>query len=520
MTPGDVISGPVFVAGPPGAGKSTLSRAAAELLDVAWLDTDLEIERRLGLSPADLIRRRGELALRAEERSMVGDLDDAPRLVALGGGAWIDADVRALVRGRGPVVGLTAEPDQLWRRIEAAGATRPLCPDRLAFDALMTDRQPFYERVDRVVTADDPEAGARTLARAAQDLGFVKLTLDGATTRILAGRDLSRATAGAVAEHAPSRPVLVIEDAGAPAELRDAYALALRHQVSRVVRQELPGGEAVKTWASLGAALESALREGCGRQSVIVGIGGGAVCDLAAMVAGLLGRGAPLVLVPTTLLAQVDAAIGGKAAVNLGGNKNQVGLFAPASDVLVDLDFLASLDATRLSEGLAETYKAALLSSELDRAQLMADCAATLRTVLRAIQTKCRIVEADPRERGARRLLNLGHTWGHAVEAASAHDVPHGHAVAIGLAFIARWSAQHGGLDPSTRDLVIEDLQQLGLPTRTPPELVEPALARLRSDKKGDAERVALIALRAVGRAEIVEHSWKELEAELLRLEE
>jgi 3-dehydroquinate synthetase/shikimate kinase len=518
MTKSHAIRGPVFVAGPPGAGKSTLSRMAADQLALAWLDTDDEVERRIGLTPAGLIEQRGEPALRAEELDIVSELEANPMLVALGGGAWIDPATRAEARRRGPVVGLTADRDVLWSRIQGGRERRPLCPNREQFDRLMDEREPIYARTDATVRTDGA-APDRALLDAVHGLGFVAIDMGVASTRVVVGHALAATTGAAVADLEPTRPVFVLEDANAPASLRAAHVEAVARLGVPLVRHELPGGEAVKTWRLLGDLLEDAVAQGCGRQSVVVGIGGGAVCDLAAMLGGLLGRGAPLVLVPTTLLAQVDAAIGGKAAVNAGDQKNPVGLFAPARDVIADLDFLASLDRERLGEGLAESYKAALLSSDADRAALVDSRQPTVDSVLRSIETKARIVTADPWEAGLRKVLNLGHTWGHAVEAASDHRIPHGHAVAIGIAFIARWSAAKGLSNAETRDRILADLKHLGLPAATPRQLFEPALTKLRADKKGGRARVDLVALRGVGRPEIVNHSWEELERELLELE-
>jgi len=517
MTTGHSIQGPVFVAGPPGAGKSSLSRVAAERLALSPLDTDDEVERRSGLNPAALISHRGEAALRSEERRIVSELDGDPRIVALGGGAFVDADTRAAVRRLGPVIGLEGNRETFWSRVAREPGQRPLCPDRVSFDRLLDERDSAYARTDIAVRSDGPEPET-ALVDAIAELGFVSVRLGDETTRVVVGRGLARAAGAATAELAPSRPILVVEDAKVPSPLRHSYTEALERW-GPVIRREVPGGEDVKSWSLLGSILEEAVAGGCGRQSVVVGVGGGAVCDLSAMVAGLLGRGAPLVLVPTTLLGQVDAAIGGKAAVNLQGGKNLAGLFAPAREVVVDLDFLASLDGDRLREGLAETYKAALLSSRRDRDELMGSREPTVASVLRAIEAKARIVSADPKELGVRRLLNLGHTWGHAVESASGHQIPHGHAVAIGLAFIARWSADRGLTEPHVRDLVLSDLDALGLPTKAPREVVEPAIALLRADKKGSATHAQLVALRDFGRIETIRYSWETLETELLRLE-
>jgi len=520
MSARPAIRGPVFVAGPPGAGKTTLSKAVAGQLAVAWLDTDHEIARQTGTSPAEIVARFGASALRREERRVVEGLNASPRLVSLGGGAFIDPNTRAAIRRRGPVVALRAGRDTLWARLQRQASTepRPLCADRSEFERLMDERDPLYARADLRASSEDSD-GETSLLTTLHDLAFCTLRFPDRTTRIVIGRDLAQAAGAAAAECEPTRPVFLIEDAKVPARRRDAYASALDTSTGPVERYAVPGGEIVKSWAGLGDALEAALRAGCGRQSVVVGLGGGATCDFAAMVAGLLGRGAPLTLIPSTLLAQVDAAIGGKAAVNASGGKNLMGLFRPASDIIVDLELLESLDETTLGEGLAEAYKAALLSSESDRAALLDARSPSVITVARAIATKVRIVESDPWERGDRRRLNLGHTWGHAVEAAAQGAIAHGHAVAIGLGFIARWSADRGLLAPDVRDQILRDLADLGLPCTTPQTLVPSALERLRSDKKGSTRAVDLIALRGIGHTEIVQYSWSELEADVLRLE-
>ncbi len=513
------LNGPVFVAGPPGVGKSTLSRRAAKRLGVPLLDTDEEVERRTGRAPADLIASASEARLRAEEHDVVTEVGPAPSLVALGGGAWIDERTRHEVRARGPVIGLVAPTPELWRRISSDANPRPLAATLHALDRLVAERSAIYERTDLALATDaDADQVCTALAEAAAGVRFLSVPAGAVTSRVLVGRGLARAAASAVSQLEPLRPALFIEDEGAPRALRDAYADALSSQVGPFVRVPLAGGESVKSWDGLGALLETALASGCGRQSVVIGLGGGAVCDLAATAAGLLGRGAPLVLVPTTLLGQVDAAIGGKTAVNLGATKNPVGLFHPAGEVIVDLDFLASLDEAHAAEGRAEMYKTALLAGEDAMTRLLEE-GATIETITAALQTKGRIVSADPHERGLRKTLNLGHTWGHAVEAASNHALSHGASVAIGLAFIARLSERRGMAATGFSERVTADLKALGLPTHTPGELLEAALTKLRADKKGDREAVDLIVLRSPGEVDSMTMAWHELEEELRNLE-
>src|SRR5690606_5974049 len=160
-------------------------------------------------------------------------------------------------------------------------------------------------------------------AAAAEALELIHADVGGTRSRIVVGRDLAGACAGAVAALDPARPVLLVLDGGVPSEARARYRGAIE-AVAPTTVVEVEGGESSKGWNELGQILELALAAGCGRQSVVVVVGGGATCDLGALAASLLGRGAPVVLVPSTLLSQVDASVGGKTAVNHGGGRNLI----------------------------------------------------------------------------------------------------------------------------------------------------------------------------------------------------
>ncbi|MEL7370971.1 MAG: 3-dehydroquinate synthase family protein, partial [Myxococcota bacterium] len=296
---------------------------------------------------------------------------------------------------------------------------------------------------------------------------------------------------------APSRPVVVIQDEGIPAATRRQW-LAPLSELYPIVDISGPGGEAMKSWTMLGDVLERALAGGAGRQSVVVGLGGGATCDLAGMAASLLGRGAPLILVPSTLLAQVDASVGGKAAVNSGTGRNLIGAFHAAKEVLIDPDLLDSLSAEELRSGLAELVKMAVMFDAQLFERLVDDGQIDAATIARAIELKADVVGRDPFERNERRLLNFGHTLAHGIEAASEYRWRHGDAVAVGMAAMLRWAAAEGWLATETKEHILNGFRKLALPVAAPLELVKQAVGFVGQDKKADGANITIVTLSDV----------------------
>ena len=274
----------------------------------------------------------------------------------------------------------------------------------------------------------------------------------------------------------------------------------------------LPDRDQAKTLAVAERAYDSLARFGLGRHDTVVGIGGGSVTDLAGFVAGTWLRGVEAVYLPTTLLAAVDASIGGKSGVNLAG-KNLVGVFWHPSRVVIDIDILESLPPTLLREGLAEALKAGLIDDvELFESLETEGLGAPLEEVVtRAIVVKAGIVDRDERETGDRALLNLGHTLGHAIEFAS--RLSHGESVGLGLVAAARISESHFGFIHSDR--VIKAVQGLGLPvTVTGPDRAR-VVDLLGHDKKRDAEGIRMVLLDDIGSPKIVHVSEQEIDAGL-----
>ncbi len=255
----------------------------------------------------------------------------------------------------------------------------------------------------------------------------------------------------------------------------------------------IPAGESAKSWASVEAILDRALALGLTRAGTIAGVGGGVVCDVAAFAASIYMRGCRLILAPTTLLAMVDAALGGKTGINFGGFKNMVGTFRPASEVHVCIGALASLPEREYHSGLAEVIKTAALGDEelfgmleKERARFLARDAALLReAVPRCVAVKVRIVQEDLTERGPRAWLNLGHTFGHALEAVTGMERhTHGEAVAWGMARAMELGVRAGVTRPAWAGRLAALLEAYGFRTRIEDVDAGALLEAMGKDKK------------------------------------
>ncbi len=270
-----------------------------------------------------------------------------------------------------------------------------------------------------------------------------------------------------------------------------------------VAYRELPAGERTKCLASYGQLLEAAAEAGLTRSGLVVALGGGVIGDLAGFVAATYMRGVALVQVATSLLAMVDSSVGGKTAVDLPQGKNLVGAFWQPELVLCDLDALRTLPAEYLSDGMGEVVKYGVMADPELFGWLQEPLAGQEgRVVERCVSIKRDVVEADEREGGARKMLNLGHTVGHAIERLSDFSVPHGHAVAAGCAIMARACAAKGLCTAQDAARIVDELRAQGLPTGTDyaaDDLFQAALA----DKKRVGDAIDVVLIRGVGTSEV-----------------
>lgn len=536
----------MFLIGFMGAGKTTVGRLLAGRLGRPFVDLDEVIAIRAGRSIPEIFAAEGEARFRQREAEALDAASGSEAIVAVGGGAPAWGDNLARMRAAGPVIHLSADVKTLLQRLNTADgiARRPLLagaaaagnlPEQIA--ALQARRAAAYAQADLVIDtrgADPNEVAERTLA-ALHRAGRVQMDGMGTIERI----HVSGPT-----------PYPIVVDAGPVAEERLATALrealpgvgclavltdetVARLQLPRLtpvlatrgfrpVVVAFPPGEGSKRLAMVERIACEFLTGGVDRDSALLAFGGGVVSDLGGFVAATLLRGLPWAVAPTTLLSQVDAAIGGKTGVNLPVGKNLVGAFYPPRLVYADLGTLATLPPRDRRAGLGEVVKHALLVGE-DMLSLLEEHAARIAAgdpallgtlVVRSCRYKAQVVAADPYERqrsGGRAVLNLGHTLGHAIEAATADtDEPlqHGEAVGLGLLATARISARLGLAPAQLEERLTCLLARLGLPTQLDRILNGPLRPRITAalgvDKKRIDHAIRFIALEGPGRPRVV----------------
>jgi len=322
---------------------------------------------------------------------------------------------------------------------------------------------------------------------------------------LLARRDL-------LERHVPGADLLLVSNV----TVAPLYAGMLQKSLAgrRIVEAILPDGESHKTLGTLARLLDVLVANRFGRDCTVLALGGGVVGDIAGFAAACYQRGVGCVQLPTTLLAQVDSSVGGKTAVNHPGGKNLIGAFHQPRAVLADTDTLSSLPLRELRAGLAEVIKCALIRDaaffgwlEQNMEALLARTPAALaHAIRRCCEIKAEIVGRDEREQGERAILNLGHTFGHAIESATAYQGwLHGEAVAAGLLMATAMSERCGTVSAADTGRLQRLLQRAGLPERAPDVGPDSALDHMRIDKKVKAGRIRLILLRGIGNAYVSE---------------
>lgn len=317
-------------------------------------------------------------------------------------------------------------------------------------------------------------------------------------TEVVVGRDCLEPAS--VLGESPPEPVPIVTQPGAAAAA-SRLAEACGTRGLRVDVLTVPDGEAAKSLAVVEEAVRWLGALGVRRDGAVVGVGGGSLTDLVGFVAGVYLRGIGAVYVPTTLLGAVDASVGGKTGINVGG-KNVVGVFRHPRRVVVDVDLLDRLPADLKRQGLAEALKAGLIGDPvlvelLERDRIGADLEAVVR---RSLDVKLRLVGRDFEEKGERAHLNYGHTVGHAVE--SATGMSHGESVAVGMIAAGRVSALTVGFAEEERQRAA--IEALGLPIAAPDAPRDAVLVHLARDKKRDRDGVRMVVLEAVGVARVV----------------
>lgn len=517
------MSKPLILTGFMGAGKSAVGRLCAQKLGLPFVDTDVEIENRERMSIAQIFERKGEPRFRELERELVEDLRGwQDVVVSTGGGMVMDpANRRALLRS-GVCVCLNATPEAIVSRLGPdAIRQRPLLngPDPAArVKELLAARAAAYGEMHYQVdtSAIAPEdVAAQVCALFAGERERIPVKHPNGEYDIVLGEGLLSAAGAALAGRGWQTAAIVSDDDVAPL-FAAQLAESLRQRGLSAFAHVIPAGEASKNLRTVEEMYGAFAAHSVERGSAVIALGGGVIGDSAGFAAATYLRGLPFVQIPTSLLAMADSSIGGKVGVDTDFGKNLVGAFKQPDLVLMDLDALDSLPDVEIACGLAEIVKAALIKGggfwdevagatqggEQDRLTL------AKRLLPQAILLKREVVEEDPYEKGRRALLNLGHTFAHALEAWSGFGIRHGLAVALGMVCAARLSWLAGFCDGDTAGAVVSALRGVGLPISlreviTPARLpaLEPSKIweLMQTDKKKKGGKVRFVVLRKPG---------------------
>ncbi len=553
----------IVLVGLSGSGKSATARVLAERLGWELIDTDDEITKRGGQTPAQLIVDRGEPAFREIEASIVEEsAKRAPAVIATGGGAFGNARNRRLLGEQGYICYLDATPPELARRVRqsADGVERPLLGEDLEARLYELDRErrPYYNHADlwvpvQVAATEDetPGEGAairilrawatngvealrqeRRLERLAADAparvpAAIIDTGDQRTPIWVAAGELNR-LAERLEQLNLNGTVYLISDADVMEAHGERVAGVLDKAGIAGASYVVPAGEASKSLRVAEELYRWLAEQRAERGDTIVALGGGVVGDLAGYVAATYLRGMPFVQLPTSVLAMNDAAIGGKAAVDLAAGKNLVGAFHQPRAVLADIDTLATMPRRALLEGFAEVIKHALILDpellavlEQNANELTSgspDLDLLTEVTVRSVRLKALVVSSDPEERGLRAILNYGHTIGHAIEAVTGYsEYLHGEAVAIGMTGAARISERMGLIDEDVVARQADLLRAFGLPLQASGLASSAVMDAMLLDKKVRGGRPRFVLLQGIGRAAVSDEVEERVVEEAVR---
>jgi len=495
-----------------GVGKSAVGREVAARLGRPFVDLDDLIEQNAGMSINDIFASKGEAHFRALERLTLRELAAQQGMViATGGGALVDPANREMMARTSLVICLTASVSAIEARIGDA-ADRPLLtgPNKQQrIMVLMQQRAAAYAEIPYWIDTTDKtiaQVADAVIALAESGLGgILRLPVslpDGSGYDILLGAGLLTEAPALLQERGLGDQVVVVSDEHVAPHWSAPLLEALARAGMRATLVTLPAGEAHKNLASIARLYDEFLAAGLDRSGLVMALGGGVVGDMAGFAAATYLRGVRFVQVPTSLLAMVDASVGGKTGVDLPQGKNLVGAFKQPELVMIDPDLLATLPPEEFRNGLAEVVKHGIIEDERLFAQLEGDGPASMESMIaRALRVKIGVVERDPFEQGERAHLNLGHTFAHAIERVSDYAIPHGQAVGLGLIAAARLAAARKLCAPDVPQRIHAVVARLGLPTTLSGSGYDPAaiVAAMTTDKKRQGGKVRFVLPRAIG---------------------
>ncbi len=500
-----------FLYGPSGAGKSHVGKLLAENLRLPFVDLDDEIEARSGKTIPEIFDAEGESGFRNRERQTLGAiLAPGEKIIALGGGALTNPENRKLAETYDTVVLLNAPVDTLLERLQSDISKRPLLSGKAEKNLahLLSTRKEHYASFPLQVNTGGK--APKTVAWDIQKrLGMFHVR--GMATEQHPGYDVRVRSGGLdhLGEMLKARhlrgPIAVVTDENVGEQYLARVMETLTNSGFETRGVTIPAGEAYKTLDTVSKLWETFLSAKIERSSTVVALGGGVIGDLAGFAAGTFLRGVPWVAMPTSLLAMVDASLGGKTGADLPQGKNLIGAFHPPRLVLADPEVLETLPEAEFLSGMAEVVKHGMIADPFllnlenfaSRSQEAPheDLQGLNKMISRAMAVKIHIIEEDPYEKGFRAALNFGHTVGHGVELASRFRMRHGEAVAIGMVAETQMAERIGVARARLSDRLVAVLKQLGLPTEIPPALDRNAIAVAMQRDKKKADGIVRFAL-------------------------
>lgn len=520
----------IILIGMMGAGKTTIGRLLSKQTGKKFIDCDEEIQRRTGVTIAHIFDVEGEAGFRQREAATIEELCTLNDVVlATGGGAVIREDNRERLRQAGVVVYLKSGVHDLWQRTRH-DHSRPLLQTenpRAKLQELYEARDPLYTEIADIVIHTSRQSAQVLLVKLQEKIqtcikqlemekrGMQKLIvgLGARSYPIYIGNSFLDESEMTEAYLPSKRAAIVTNQTIAPLYL-NRVSEALRRRGVQIQEIVLPDGEQFKNAESLFTIYDALLHARSERKTTLIALGGGVIGDLTGYAAATYLRGVPFIQIPTTLLAQVDSSVGGKTGINHSLGKNMIGAFYQPQAVFADTATLNTLPDKELRAGIAEVIKYGLIRDleflvwlEANMEKLLArDANALQYAIARSCQNKAEVVGNDERESGERALLNLGHTFGHAIENGMGYGVwLHGEAVAAGTIMAADLSARLGWLTVEDIARVHRLFQQAGLPTKAPRLGVDKYLELMSLDKKVADGKIKFVLLKSLGEAVITD---------------
>lgn len=530
-------SGNIVLVGMMGAGKTTVGRMLARQLGKTFIDCDEEIQKRTGVKISHIFDVEGEEGFRLRESSVIQDLTKLDNIVlATGGGAVLKSDNRDELKKNGVVIYLKSGVHDLWQRTRH-DHNRPLLQTanpRAKLQELFEQRDSLYAEVADHIVHTGKQSVQTLIARLIKKLNspvsnFSTIhnmqTLDvGLAERsyqIHIGQGLLTQP-DLLLKHIPNKRVTVVSNTTVAPLYLEKLSNTLTSNGIQVQSIVLPDGEQYKNSESLNEIFDALLTNRSERTTPLIALGGGVIGDLTGFAAATYLRGVPFIQIPTTLLAQVDSSVGGKTGINHPLGKNMIGAFYQPRVVIADVATLNTLSDKELKAGIAEVIKYGLirdihflewLEQNIEKL-LQRDADALQYAIVRSCQNKAEVVGNDERESGERALLNLGHTFGHAIENAMGYGVwLHGEAVAAGTIMATDLSRRLGWLTEQDVERTKALFLAAGLPIKGPHLGIEKYMQLMGLDKKVADGKIRFVLLKELGQAVISD----EVPADLLK---